>query len=89
VRLKRPNGFGLYVMLGNILELTNDWADPNYFAHSPEVDPRGPASGAARISREGYYTYVESTNHASKRPEQDPTERSPIVGFRCILPEAR
>lgn len=85
VGLKRPNGFGLYDMLGNALELTNDWADPNYYARSPEVDPTGPATGTARIARGGFYAYVESANHASKRLAGDPAERSPINGFRCIL----
>ena len=86
---KRANGLGLYDMIGNVLELTNDWADPRYYAHSPERDPRGPASGATRISRGGHFAYVESANHASKRLAGDPAERSPLVGFRCVLRDTR
>lgn len=84
---KQPNSYGLYDMLGNVLELTKDWADPNYYSNSPATDPAGPPSGKAKISRGGYFAYVESANHASKRLAGDPTERSPITGFRCVLPE--
>jgi formylglycine-generating enzyme required for sulfatase activity len=86
---KRPNVFGLYDMLGNVLEFTADWADPNYYSHSPEKDPTGPAEGRSRISRGGYFAYVESANHASKRLAGDPAERSPISGMRCVLSELR
>jgi sulfatase modifying factor 1 len=84
---KRPNGFGLYDMIGNVSELTNDWGDAAYYANSPEMDPPGPATGQTKISRGGYFAYHQSPNRASKRLGGAPSERSPFVGLRCVLPE--
>ena len=86
VAQKRANGFGLYDMIGNVAELTADWADLSYYSHSPEQDPTGPAKGEGRILRGGHFLYPDTPNRASKRLWADPSERSPIVGFRCVLP---
>jgi len=52
-----PNGYGLYDMAGNVWEWCNDWWDQTYYANSPSSDPRGPASGSARICRGGSWYY--------------------------------
>jgi formylglycine-generating enzyme required for sulfatase activity len=48
---KKPNGFGLYDMIGNVWEMCLDWKDDSYYAHSPRRDPQGPSSGQGRIMR--------------------------------------
>jgi sulfatase modifying factor 1 len=37
-----PNAFGLYDVCDNVHEWCSDWYDPNYYAASPERNPRGP-----------------------------------------------
>ena len=39
-----PNPLGLYAMSDNGLEWVKDWYDPDYYKHSPVVDPQGPDS---------------------------------------------
>ena len=85
---KRPNGFGLYDMIGNVSEWTKDWADLSYYRNSPEVDPSGPPKGEAKIARGGHFLYPNPPNRASKRLWNEPGNGSPIVGFRCALPDA-
>ncbi|MFZ2960970.1 MAG: formylglycine-generating enzyme family protein [Candidatus Ozemobacteraceae bacterium] len=51
VGLKRPNGFGLYDMIGNVREWCNDKFGP----YSPEeqIDPKGPLTGDGHVTRGG------------------------------------
>jgi sulfatase modifying factor 1 len=42
------NGYGLYDMLGNVVEWVLDAYDPAYYASSPAVNPKGPESEGLR-----------------------------------------
>ena len=53
---KRPNGYGLYDMLGNVWEWCGDWYQEDYYKVGPSTDPKGPTSGQFRALRGGSRT---------------------------------
>jgi formylglycine-generating enzyme required for sulfatase activity len=83
VAQKRPNGFGLYDMLGNVWDWVSDWYDEHYYQSSPVQDPTGPASGSARVLRGGSWYSGASYVRASTRVNYVPIFRLPDFGFRC------
>ena len=83
VAQKRPNGFGLYDILGNVDEWVNDWYDEDYYQKSPSQDPPGPAGGQYRVLRGGSWGDPPDVVRVSFRLGYDPGFRGSHVGFRC------
>ena len=52
VGLRLPNSFGLYDMLGNVMEWVSDWWSNSYPSSSSQ-DPQGPSSGRFHVLRGG------------------------------------
>jgi hypothetical protein len=81
---RRPNGFGLFDMLGNVAEWVNDWYDHNYYQVSPSQDPPGPSAGEERVLRGGSWCSYSRSARLSSRSKNNPGGRSVNDGFRCL-----
>jgi formylglycine-generating enzyme required for sulfatase activity len=80
---KRPNAWGLYDMLGNVWEWTNDWYDEHYYGTSPSANPPGPGEGELKVLRGGSWVSDPLYVRVSVRGSSEPADRSNNVGFRC------
>jgi formylglycine-generating enzyme required for sulfatase activity len=83
---KEPNGWGLYDMLGNVSEWTQNW--PAVYTADAAVDPQGPAGPPAdapvKMIRGGYYTNglgAYSTSRYGKPLDFSRFE----IGFRVVV----
>jgi formylglycine-generating enzyme required for sulfatase activity len=98
---KRPNGWGLFDMHGNVWEWCADWFGP--YGAQPQTDPTGPERGAdlrlvnaeggrvhgpARIARGASYLYDAGFARSAVRLPWHPTIRAVVMGVRLALPAA-
>lgn len=83
VAQKRPNGYGLYDMLGNVWEWTADWYSENYYRVSEPQDPAGPPRGTAGVLRGGSWGAIARAVRVSMRGGIAPDARGDNIGARC------
>ncbi|MBP7127185.1 SUMF1/EgtB/PvdO family nonheme iron enzyme [Myxococcota bacterium] len=77
---KQPNGWGLYDMLGNVLEWVWDWYGG--YSSGGKVDPLGPQTGQIRVARGGSWYDCARLVRAANRVMGFPGFRSFALGFR-------
>ena len=89
---KKPNGFGLYDMYGDVSVWCEDVYDPTYYKSSPANDPHGPASppkDVKRVVRGGNWKSTadmcRSTFRQGERTgDTDACFATDYCGMRCV-----
>jgi len=79
---KKPNGWGLYDMHGNVWEWCQDWHDD--YPSGSATDPTGAASGSLRVIRGGSWFYYSDYCRSASRDRLTPDFRSDFLGFRVL-----
>jgi formylglycine-generating enzyme required for sulfatase activity/serine/threonine protein kinase len=80
VAMKKPNGWGLYDMHGNVWEWVSDWYGD--YPSDSVIDPIGPSSGSHRINRGGSWNRGASFCRSADRDRFNPGSRIIHLGFR-------
>ena len=81
---KSPNRWGLHDMHGNVAEWVQDWYDEDYYASSPRMDPRGPASGSYRVLRGGHFISSAQYVRSALRYHTSPSNNDGHFGVRLV-----
>lgn len=81
----RPNQFGLFDMLGNVLEWCSDWYGSDYYSKSCLEDPQGPTSGTGRVLRGGGRSFPPFFLRSSCRGFNDPGAARNDTSFRVVM----
>ena len=80
-----PNAFGLFDICANVHEWSADWYAANYYATSPERNPRGPETGVRRASRGGSWRHHIKVSRCAARSSIPPEFQYADYGFRVAL----
>ena len=100
-RSKKPNGFGLYDLAGNVWEWTWDQHGP-YRVQGDLTDRRvgqlpakalsvtnpNAKDAPSRVTRGGAFFNAVTTMRSSARGRMKPRSRSGLAGFRCVVSSA-
>jgi formylglycine-generating enzyme required for sulfatase activity len=76
------NAYGLYNMCDNVHEWCSDWYSADYYAVSPERNPRGPETGTRRASRGGSWRHHIKMSRCAARSSIPPEFKYADYGFR-------
>jgi iron(II)-dependent oxidoreductase len=77
------NSHGLYDMMGNVYEWTQDWYGP-YEKADILKNPKGPGQGKDKVVRGGAWNSPNYILRSSDRVARSPELSYSDVGFRCV-----
>ena len=80
---KKPNGFGLYDMSGNVLEWCWDRWKRDYSSDTV-LNPRGPSTGGLKTIRGGSCYAGSALSRVSYRGPMAPSDTGNLQGFRLV-----
>ena len=81
---KLPNELGIYDMSGNAWEWCEDNYEIYYYKHSPEKNPKGPATGLGKVNRGGCYNFDYHLMKPSHRRGSGAESTGTGTGFRIV-----
>jgi formylglycine-generating enzyme required for sulfatase activity len=89
---KKPNGFGIYDLYGNVSEWCEDVYSATYYKESPATDPYGPTNpgkDVKRVIRGGSWKSSAEQCRATARQgertgDTDACFSTDFCGFRCV-----
>ena len=84
VKQKKPNAFGLYDMLGNVVEWTHTWYTVQH--NQENINPQGPASAEYKSLRGGGWWDNPALIRVSYRRRFEVGDYDYNIGFRCVSP---
>ena len=76
------SGFGLHEICENVHEWCSDWYQADYYAVSPQRNPRGPELGERRASRGGSWRHHIKVSRCAARSSIPPQFQYADYGFR-------
>lgn len=85
----KPGGAGPYGhqdLAGNVQEWCADHHAERYLDRCPTANPTGPGEGDARVVRGGGWLSGAERCETTARGRAPPDIRSPVVGFRLVVP---
>jgi formylglycine-generating enzyme required for sulfatase activity len=84
VKNLKPNGYGIYDMIGNVWEWCSDWYDADYYHVKTGNNPQGPVMGTYKVLRGGAWYCDEKEVRVANRFFALPGNKSYNIGFRCV-----